>query len=151
MKSAAYLTLSLTALMIGAVISPVLAAYDRSDPGLMALALKLLPRITEVPFAGGHESLNGYEWPSSPFRANYSNALNDGIPPDYLAGRPWMRTFEGPTVPSELIGLHGRTLYFKGGNGSREVTPFRQLGIDPRRGRRFLIRCRVSALSFALS
>ena len=30
-----------------------------------------------------------------------------------------------------------------GGNGSQEVTPFRQLGIDPRRGRRFWIRYRV--------
>ena len=112
-------TFSISGVLLAACLSfvatcPALAAFDQDDAGLAAMASRAVQSIEDVPFAGGYDDLNGYGWPKTrAFQVGYSAALRQGIPEDYLSNRPWMKTFDGPTSPNELVRFRGTTVFFK--------------------------------------
>jgi hypothetical protein len=84
------------------------------DPGLAALAARLLPSISTVPFDGALRHYRGYIFDTADheLRTAYGKALRQGVPSSAIEQNPWAAKLAGVATPNELLDWReGETIF----------------------------------------
>jgi hypothetical protein len=98
--------------MIGTMSSSAQPALT-NDPGLAALAARMLTTLQTVPFDGSLRHYRGYMFDvkDSSFTNAYASAIRD-VPESLRAQYTWIPSFQGVSIPNELIADGSRDVVF---------------------------------------